>query len=345
MAIRIFRNYWQLPMVVLAATELMLFAAGFYFAALWRLDSARAAIPAAIVFCVVMSLSMASMGLYSARQTTRHAGLLSRIGTASLCGTAIVAIVSYLVPALYIGRGVMLLSLVSAVCGSLACHYLMRKLASENAFRRRILVYGAGRRAATLSKLRRQCDQGGFCLLGFVPAAGDETASVLKENRIEIRTSLRDLCHERGVAEIVVAMDDRRSGFPFEAFLECRLGGIQITDLVTFLERETGKVRLDVLNPSWMIFSEGFRRNSLQTLLERAFDLTASLLLLVLTWPLMVLAAIAIKWEDGWRGSVLYRQIRVGEQGRPFWLLKFRSMREDAEGTATHAGRRRTMNG
>ena len=100
-----------------------------------------------------------------------------------------------------------------------------------------------------------------------------------------------------------------------------------------------------MLNPSWMIFSEGFRRNSVQTMLERAFDLTASVLLLVLTWPLMALTAIAIKFEDGWRGSVLYRQIRVGEQGRPFWLLKFRSMRGTQRGTATHAGRRRTTNG
>ena len=130
-------------------------------------------------------------------------------------------------PVFYIGRGVMLLSMFTATVGSLACHFCVDKLVNENAFRRRVVVYGAGRRAATLSKLRRRRDQDGFSLVGFISAAGDESGVVLPDKCITIRTSLLDLCHEHGVAEIVVAMDDRRSGFPFEAFLECRLGGIQ----------------------------------------------------------------------------------------------------------------------
>jgi exopolysaccharide biosynthesis polyprenyl glycosylphosphotransferase len=86
-----------------------------------------------------------------------------------------------------------------------------------------------------------------------------------------------------------------------------------------------------VLNPSWMIFSEGFRQGRVNSLLERAFDIVASVVLLVIAAPVMVLTAIAIKIEDGLRASVLYRQTRVGQYGRPFRLMKFRSMREDAE--------------
>jgi sugar transferase (PEP-CTERM system associated) len=126
-------------------------------------------------------------------------------------------------------------------------------------------------------------------------------------------------------------MDDRRRSFPMMNLLECRLDGLEITDLVTFLERETGKVRLDVLNPSWMIFSEGFRQGRINSILERAFDLVASFVLLLLALPLMIVTAIAIKLEDGPRAAIFYRQTRVGQYGRPFRLMKFRSMREDAE--------------
>jgi sugar transferase (PEP-CTERM system associated) len=126
-------------------------------------------------------------------------------------------------------------------------------------------------------------------------------------------------------------MDDRRLSFPMEQLLECRLEGVEIIDLVSFLERETGKVRLDVLNPSWMIFSEGFRQGRIHSTLERAFDILASLILLIVASPIMLATAIAIKLTEGPRATVFYRQERVGQYGRPFELLKFRSMREDAE--------------
>ena len=127
-------------------------------------------------------------------------------------------------------------------------------------------------------------------------------------------------------------MDDRRRRFPMDQLLECRLEGIEILELVSFLERETGKVRLDVLNPSWMIFSEGFRQGRIHGTLERGFDIFASLAAAGAgRCRVMLLTALAIKLEDGPRAPIFYRQVRVGQDGRPFRLLKFRSMREDAE--------------
>jgi sugar transferase (PEP-CTERM system associated) len=142
---------------------------------------------------------------------------------------------------------------------------------------------------------------------------------------------LLTLCRKHRVSEVVVAMDDRRRRFPMDQLLECRLEGVEIIELVSFLERETGKVRLDILNPSWMIFSEGFQNGRMHSLLERLFDIAASLFLLALTVPLTLLIAAAIKMTEGWRAPVFYRQVRVGQYGRPFQPLKFRSMREDAE--------------
>jgi sugar transferase (PEP-CTERM system associated) len=128
-----------------------------------------------------------------------------------------------------------------------------------------------------------------------------------------------------------MAMDDRRQQFPLKELLDCRLDGLEISELATFLERETGKVYLDAVNPSWIIFGGGFKASSFQQGLERAFDIVASLLLLGLASPLMLFTAAAIRIEDGLRAPVLYRQLRVGQFGVPFGVLKFRSMRTDAE--------------
>jgi sugar transferase (PEP-CTERM system associated) len=126
-------------------------------------------------------------------------------------------------------------------------------------------------------------------------------------------------------------MDDRRRAFPVRDLLECRLAGIDVIDLLTFLERETGRVRIDVLNPSWLIFGKGFRRGSLRRFSSSLLDVFASVVLLVVSLPVMLATIIAIKAEDGWRAPVFYRQERVGLWGRSFHLLKFRSMRIDAE--------------
>ena len=167
-------------------------------------------------------------------------------------------------------------------------------------------------------------------MIGFIPASGDEL-SVPVERMVTRPPDLFHWALQNEVDEIVVAMDDRRSDFPTEEFLECRLAGIDILELATFLERESGKVRLDVANPSWIVLGEGFRESALQQAVERLFDIVASLLLLVVGLPLMALTALAIRIEDGWRAPVFYRQLRVGRYNKNFELIKFRSMREDAE--------------
>jgi sugar transferase (PEP-CTERM system associated) len=142
---------------------------------------------------------------------------------------------------------------------------------------------------------------------------------------------LAALCAQVNASEVVVAMDDRRLGFPIRGLLDCRLAGVEVTEVLTFLERETGRVRIDMLNPSWMIFGEGFRRDPLRLLSSRALDLAAGVGVLAVSLPIMVLTALSIKLEDGLSAPIFYAQTRVGFGGRLFRLLKFRSMREDAE--------------
>jgi len=163
-----------------------------------------------------------------------------------------------------------------------------------------------------------------------VPAPG-EPRTVESGRILDPAEGLLGLCERLDVVEVVVAMDDRRRGFPISDLLQCRLAGIDVTELLTFLERETGRVRIDILNPTWIIFGEGFRRDPLRRITARALDLAASFVVLAFALPVMLLTAIAIKVEEGWRAPVFYRQRRVGLLGREFELLKFRSMRTDAE--------------
>jgi sugar transferase (PEP-CTERM system associated) len=158
-----------------------------------------------------------------------------------------------------------------------------------------------------------------------------EARAVPDERLIATTMPLSKIASIEEIDEIIVAMDDRRQQFPLTELLECRLAGIAVTDLSTFLERETGKIHLDILTPSWMIFGGGFRHDLMRRWSERGFDLVVSLGLLVVTLPLMLLTALAIKLEDGLDAPVLYRQMRVGYAGRVFEVIKFRSMRIDAE--------------
>jgi len=338
-AIRIFQHYWQLHLALLAVVE----AAIFFFApyggvllvpdpSVPRIDGlAGPMLSRGVLFACVMFVSMAGMGLYNQRQRSPLTGILARVAASVLSGAMVIAVGFYLFPDLQIGRAALLVSAALAFGGVVLVRTLWDTLLDEDVFKRRVLVYGAGHRAASIARLRRRSDRRGFVVVGYLPAQGDASSEIIESSKLSPRDDLLALCVAQRVDEIVVAMDDRRRQFPMDQLLECRLEGVEIVELVSFLERETGKVRLDILNPSWMIFSEGFRQGRIHSTLERIFDVLASLMLLVIAAPVMILTAIAIKVMEGPRATIFYGQVRVGQYGKRFRLLKFRSMNENAE--------------
>ena len=330
--------YLKVPIVLLALIEGSMLVFAVYLAAAIRFNGTemRAVtpngdlLPAALLFAAFSLVSLFAFGLYSVRQRANRAGVLIRIAAAVANAVAWSAIVYYFAPPIAMDHHVVLYTAAIAIVFSFVTRLLFERIIDENLFKQRVLVFGAGLRAQSLLQLRRRTDTRGFRLLGFMTSESDTVVAPI-DRLIARPPSLYRWAIDNDVDAIVIAMEDRRRGFPMHELLECRLAGIEILDLPTFLERETGKVRLDVLNPSWIIFGEGFRVSLMQHLLERAFDIVASLGLLAVALPVMVLTTIAIKLEDGPRAPVLYRQRRVGQNGKVFEVLKFRSMVLDAE--------------
>lgn len=330
--------YLKVPIILLALIEgaLLLFAPYLSAAIMYQGHNFESVtrtgnlFPTALLFALLALASMVAVGLYSTRQRVGLAGIFVRVVAGVGNAAAVSALCYYFVPALRVDRSVLLGMAGISIVLCFLMRYLFERIVDEDLFKRRVVVFGAGNRARSLLELRRRSDQRGFKIVGYLAVDGDQVVAP-PDKLLPRPEDLYQWAIANDVDEIVMAMDDRRRGFPMHELLECRLAGIEVLELPSFLERETGKVRLDVLNPSWIIFGDGFRASARQQFLERAFDILASLGLLIVALPFMLLAIVGIKLEEGIDAPVFYRQRRVGYRGRVFDVLKFRSMRVDAE--------------
>ena len=298
-------------------------------------------LPRALVFAATINLAMIAMGLYQARLREGMSGIMLRTAVSFLVGGMGLALLFYIIPSLFTGRGTLALAglLSFFVIGTLRPIFF--DTLDETALKQRVLIYGSGETAASIMRrLRRRSDYRSFTILGYVHLHGQRDV-VPGENVIRTNLSLLEYAREHEVDEIVVAIDDRRKGFSVNQLLDCKMSGIEVIDILTFFEREAGRIRIDMLNPSWLVFSDGFQQNFAKLVIKRVFDTLVSVVILLMAWPIMLITAFAIAIEGPWRAPILYRQVRVGELGKPFKVLKFRSMRIDAE-SGRRAGQRRT---
>ncbi len=286
--------------------------------------------PKAALVALVALVSMIAVGLYQFHQRLYFGEAVVRLIVGLTIACLGLAILFYAYPPLMITRDVASVAIGYSLLLLLGVRYVFVRTVDEHVFRRRTLIFGAGERAMSISAIRRRADRRGFKVVAQVAAMGDtvvEAGDVIQSNG----QSIADIAVESGAEEIVVAMDDRRGKLPIRDLLDAKLKGIDVIDLLEFLERETGKIPIDLVSPGWLIFSPGFRRSKLSRLAKRAMDTVVSGLLLGVSLPIMILVVLAIKIENGLSASVIYRQCRVGQGGVPFDVLKFRSMSEDAE--------------
>ena len=201
--------------------------------------------------------------------------------------------------------------------------------ATQAAIRSKVLIFGSGEAALMVGKSIGAHDPHAD-VVGFVSGPNETEPAVPASKLLAPGRSLNAIAHDLNVDEIVVALAERRGGsMPLRALLDCKLSGIRVVDLATYFEKTLGQIRIDYVHAGWLIFGEGFSQGAIRTVAKRIFDVLCSLLLLALAAPLMLVTVVLIKLES--QGPALYRQTRVGLGGRHFDVIKFRSMRVDAE--------------
>lgn len=269
--------------------------------------------------------------LYDLRLTPNRADLIIRLVQSVGAACLILGFLYFIIPALLIGQVI----LFPALALTLALSVGVRLAASRGLTQgqAKVLIFGTGEMAMTVYREISRREDLSLRVIGFVAEADSpklETGTMLLgKPLIQSIQEVEALAEKEGVARIVVALKDNRGGLPVRSLVKVRMLGVQIQDAHSLVSSLTGRVWLDLVRPSWFVFSEGFRRSRFTIVWKRALDLAFAILGVAVSSPLMILTALIV-WLDSGR-PILYKQTRVGRGGRPFELLKFRSMRQDAE--------------
>lgn len=246
--------------------------------------------------------------------------LLMQLGTLSF----LLAALAYLFPNFVVAQGVWVVGLAILTGSLLGWRAVYAWLLRQRFLRERVYVLGAGDRAQRLVQALRTRSELGMDVVGWVGAMGN--GSLTRES---LSRALAPLHGRKTVDRVIVALSDRRGTMPVRELLDLRLHNVKVEEATGLLERIGGKIEIEELHPSWLIFSEGFRLNEGLIFGRRVMSIAVSLLLLVVVLPLLPLIALAIKFTSS--GPMLYRQKRVGRRGEVFNCYKFRTMRADAE--------------
>jgi len=345
MFLRLPQNYFATPFAVLLVGETVVMLAAFYLGAYSQWGAPRGFehlfsihIWDATIYTVAGIGSLFAMGLYHGRNSTRFYDVFFRTILSLGLTFVVLTVIFYLWPSLAVWRRSIFIALPVSLAGIFLLRYLFLRLIDTDLIARRILVLGTGENAAQVEALEGSSESYGLNCVGFLDIEGN-SVHVSPSRVIAGSEPLLQLCIDRQVSEIIVAVQERRGMIPVDALLDCKLSGIPIYDLMTFMERETGRCDLNGLRPSWFIFAEGFSGGVVQHAVKRALDMVLSIVLLIFTLPLVGATALAIRVESP--GSVFYLQERVGLNGKVFKIIKFRSMSVDAEadGSAVWAAR------
>lgn len=273
-------------------------------------------------------LAMIAVGVYgpNALRSLRFAG--ARVLVAISLGIIALAVVDFVIPTDLFWRSTLLYTMGLAIVVLVADRLLLNSFLGSSAFRRRVMVLGAGDRAQRLRELGDKPETG-FAIVAYI-AMSEDTRIV--EEAIP-RAAIHDLgrfVENLGVSEVVLALQERRNALPLKDLLRIKTKGVHVNDFSSFIERETGRVDLDTINPSWLIFSDGFSSGRMfSSAMKRVFDIIASVILLALTLPIIAVFACLVRLDS--KGPAFFRQQRVGLFGETFTLIKLRSMCTDAE--------------
>ncbi len=334
---RVFGHYLSWQVLIVGVADLVaLFAAGYAgrgislvgLPPLWM--GYEPTLPKVLAFVAVAWVVLFVGGTYDLSAQQGRKEIVVRLMGCFTALTFVLSAIGFAFPYVRSGRMALLLGLVCGFLSVMAIRLFTLQLWDIPRFRERLLLLGATPLADRLVETLSTMGCRGFEVLGAVESGSEANRS--RENGYRVLGSVAEL--ERVAAEhraetIVVTVDERRGNLPLAAVLDCKLRGLRIEDWPSFFERVTGRIRVENLRPSWIVFSDGFSRASVTRTVKRAMDIGLALLFLVLGFPFFLAIAIAIKLES--RGPVFLRQERVGQGGKVFRLLKFRTMCREAE--------------
>ncbi len=333
--IRLFKHYIPHAVILLGLFDIaLLLAAG---EGAWRFRAGQIGMDAGHFsdrlwphagFAGVILTAMIAVGVFGPESLRSLRFATARLLVAVSLGVIALTFLDFLLGADALWRSTLGYQMLFATICLVLNRIIIGGLLGASAFRRRVLVLGAGDRAQRLRELGER-PESGFAIVGYI---GMSESQPVVEEAIS-RTAIHNLnrfVENLGVSEVVLALEERRNSLPLGDLLRIKTAGVHVNEFSSFLERETGRVDLDTLNPSWLIFSDGFSSGrAVSSFAKRMFDIAASALLLGLTAPVIVLFALLVKLDS--EGPAFFRQTRVGLFGQNFNVIKLRSMRQDAE--------------
>jgi sugar transferase (PEP-CTERM system associated) len=333
--VRLFKHYVPHAVLLLGLVDALLLIASAEIGWRIRADQIGMAVgpvgsrlPQLLSFAAALQVALVAVGAYGVASFLSLRFAAARLAVAIAMGVLFLAMIYFLVPALSLWRSNLLYAMAVASVLLVVVRAVLGKSLGGERFKRRVLVLGAGSRAARIEELAGQPGIN-FIVAGFI-AMGDAAPAVAGAVPRGDIDNLAAHVVEHRASEVILALEERRNALPLNDLLRVRTTGVQVHEISTFLERETGRIDLGSVSPSWLIFSEGFASGRmLSSVLKRSFDVLASLLLLLLTLPIVLVTAALIKLESP--GPAFYRQRRVGLYNQGFDILKLRSMRQDAE--------------
>jgi sugar transferase (PEP-CTERM system associated) len=319
----------------LMAVAALIFAAGVRFGGFDLPDDwqAERGITAGLIFVGVNLFSSYLMEVHALPKESRKREIFAACLQSGCAAFFLLSVLYYLNPSLMLGRGVLFFALGFFIIFQFSWYAISGMGARAVPFAQRVLILGTGELAWQLGEMIGS-QSTSFTLAGYMECGEAGGARVhhcesLTSQMIPIEGDLLQTARNHRVSIIVVALSERRGVLPLQDMMRCKLNGIEIVDAPTFYEVVQGKLMLEEMTPSWIIFSSGFRRNALINVYKRCVDILLSVFGLLLTAPFFPLIALAIKLDS--RGPLFFKQVRVGSGEKPFLLYKFRSMCQNAE--------------
>lgn len=328
--IRLFNVYYPIRTLVLLGGEALLVWTSFLTATIWQYPESAYVVlnyeggyMKIVVATVAVLIFSHLFDLYEPTRWNARGELYFRLLMVPGVLALVTAVLAWVFPNLLIGNNTLVLGLLLVTAALFAWRLVYAWLAQSAYLRERVYVLGVGERAQRLVNGLRTRTELGVEVAGW---SGNVEGALTRE---AIAAHLMELIREHRVHRVIVAMEDRRGTLPVMEMLQLRLNGVKIEEATSWLEKISGKIEVDNLYPSWLIFADGFRFSATFLVVRRLIAIVASAVLLLIVLPIIPFVILAIKLDS--RGSVLYRQKRVGLAGRVFYCYKFRTMRQDAE--------------